>query len=43
MWGVPIRLAERTSRVMDVKWWRVFACEVQVVMYVEVLSVAMGW
>ena len=25
MWGVPIWLAERTSRFMDVEWWRVFA------------------
>jgi len=23
MWGVPIRLAERTSRSIDIEWWRV--------------------
>jgi len=28
---------------MDVEWWRVFALWEQVVMCVEVLSVAMGW
>ena len=38
MWGVPIRLAERAGRFMDVEWWRVFALRVQVVMCVEVLS-----
>ena len=43
MWGVPIRLAEWTSRSMDVEWWRVFALWEQVVMCVEVLSVAVGW
>ena len=32
-----------TSRFMDVEWWRVFALGEQVVMCVEVLSVAMGW
>ena len=43
MWDVPFWLAERTSRFMDAEWWRVFALWVQVVMCVEVLSVAMGW
>ena len=38
MWGVPIRLAVRAGRFMDVEWWRVFALRVQVVMCVEVLS-----